>query len=134
MAESTISLQRQLATKDEQITALTAQVATLTTTISQLTQALQCFPAKAAGQEEDKSNKRKREGGPRVPKKRNMGGYCHTHGFDPVGVDHNSQTCHKKRRNHKDEATAQNTMGGYLKQPKKEEIHPDQQAQWVNRA
>ena len=62
-----------------------------------------------------------------------MGGYCHTHGFDPVGIHHDSKTCTRKRCNHKDEATLQNTMGGSLRQPKKEETHLSQQAQWVNR-
>ena len=136
MAESTASLQRQLTTKDEQITALTAQVATLTATITQLTKAMQCFPveAQSADQKGNTTTKRKRDGWQGGPGKRNMGGYCHSHGFDPIGFNHDSKTCKFPRKNHKKEATVDNTMGGNLEQPKKEKVHPNQQAQWVNRA
>jgi hypothetical protein len=36
---------------------------------------------------------------------RNMGGYCHSCGFCPVGKDHTSVTCHMKRATHDDNAT-----------------------------
>ena len=39
---------------------------------------------------------------------RNMGGYCHSCGFHPVGKEHTSMTCQHKRANHNDNATWSN--------------------------
>ena len=36
---------------------------------------------------------------------RNMGGYCHSCGFHPVGKEHTSMNCQHKRANHNDNAT-----------------------------
>ena len=47
----------------------------------------------------------------------NMGGYCHSHGFHPVGLNHNSHTCTYKKEGHKDEATWCNRLGGDLYWP-----------------
>ena len=38
-------------------------------------------------------------------------GYCWSHGYN-VAVGHNSNTCHKRKKGHKSNATRQNTMGG----------------------
>ena len=38
-------------------------------------------------------------------------GYCWSHGYN-VAVRHNSNTCHKRKKGHKSNATRQNTMGG----------------------
>jgi hypothetical protein len=38
-------------------------------------------------------------------KYRNMGVYCHSCGFHPVGIEHTSKTCGYKRQNHDDNAT-----------------------------
>ncbi len=43
---------------------------------------------------------------------RNMGAYCWSHGFHPVGANHTSATCIKKMDNHKDNATWSECMGG----------------------
>ena len=40
------------------------------------------------------------------------GGYCHTHGFDPFGQNHTSETCKNKGPNHKDGATINDRRGG----------------------
>ena len=40
------------------------------------------------------------------------GGYCHTHGFDPMGLGHTSANCKNKGPNHKDGATINDRRGG----------------------
>ena len=57
---------------------------------------------------------------------RNMGGYCHSCGFCPVGKDHTSVTCHMKRESHKDEATWTNRLGGSTVWPSR--VREDQQS------
>ena len=49
---------------------------------------------------------------PQYTKPRNMGAYCHSHGFHPVGDDHTSATCKWKKEGHKDEATWSNWLSG----------------------
>ena len=48
---------------------------------------------------------------PQMTKLQNMGGYCHSHGFHPVGLNHNSHTCTYKKEGHKDEAIWFNWLG-----------------------
>lgn len=57
---------------------------------------------------------------------RNMGGYCHSCGFCPVGKDHTSVTCHMKRESHKDEATWTNRLDGSTVWPSR--VREDQQS------
>jgi hypothetical protein len=57
-------------------------------------------------------------------KTRNMGGYCHTHGFHPVGENHTSENCGYKKDNHDNTATWNNRNGGSTLWPKK--IREDQ--------
>ena len=49
---------------------------------------------------------------PQMKKIRNMGAYCHSHGFHPVGADHNSTNCLWKKPEHNDAATWTNRLGG----------------------
>jgi hypothetical protein len=49
---------------------------------------------------------------PQMTKLRNMGRYCHSHGFHPVGADHDSTTCRWKKADHKCKTTWLNRMGG----------------------
>jgi hypothetical protein len=49
---------------------------------------------------------------PQNKKQCNMGGYCHSHGYHPVGANHTSANCSWKKDGHKDEATSTNTLGG----------------------
>jgi hypothetical protein len=53
------------------------------------------------------NNNRRRMFDPSAPytKYRNMGVYCHSCGFHPVGIEHTSKTCGYKRQNHDDNAT-----------------------------
>jgi hypothetical protein len=45
-------------------------------------------------------------------KHRNMGGYCHSYGFHPVGKTHTSETCGYKKSNHDEKATWTNRGTG----------------------
>ncbi len=49
---------------------------------------------------------------PQNKKPCNMGRYCHSHGYHPVGANHTSANCSWKKDGHKDEATWTNTLGG----------------------
>ena len=44
----------------------------------------------------------------------NLGGYCWTHGFDPMGVNHDSKSCFEKCRDkgHKEDATVKKRLNG----------------------
>ena len=53
-------------------------------------------------------------------KHRNMGGYCHSCGFHPVGKTHTSETCGYRKLNHDEKATWTNRgTGGSTVWPKK---------------
>jgi hypothetical protein len=54
---------------------------------------------------------------PQYTKPRNMGAYCHTHGFHPVDTDHTSATCKHKLEGHRDDATWTNRLGGNMYWP-----------------
>jgi hypothetical protein len=41
-----------------------------------------------------------------------MGGYCHSHGFHPVGANHDSKHCNWKTGEHNVDATWKNGIGG----------------------
>ena len=43
---------------------------------------------------------------------RNMGAYCHSCGHHPIGVNHTSATCTRKRDDHNDLATANHRFCG----------------------
>jgi hypothetical protein len=48
-----------------------------------------------------------------MTKLHNMGAYCRTHGFHPIGPTHNSTTCqYKKKNGHQDAATLSNCLSG----------------------
>ena len=70
-----------------------------------------------------------------LPKLRNMGGYCHSHGFHPVGLGHSSQTCFRKKDGHKNDATWSNQMEGNTFWPKKRDVVTEQQehAEWKDK-
>ncbi len=65
-----------------------------------------------------------------VNKLRNMGGYCSSHGFHPVGAGHNSKTCRCQKEEHNTEATWNNQLGGNMFWPtamrvaNKQQDHP----------
>ena len=49
---------------------------------------------------------------PQMKKLNNMGAYCHSHGFHPVGADHDSVNCGWKKPDHNVAATWTNRLGG----------------------
>jgi hypothetical protein len=59
------------------------------------------------GDDKDADKDKRRNRRDRAPMQlyRNMGGYCHSCGFCPVGKEHTSVTCHQKHATHDDNAT-----------------------------
>ncbi len=51
---------------------------------------------------------------PQMKKAHNMGVYCHSHGFHPIGTNHTSATCSWKKDGHKVEAMWTNCLGGNM--------------------
>jgi hypothetical protein len=51
---------------------------------------------------------------PQMESLHNMGTYCHSHGFHPVGHNHNSKTCTHKLDSHKDNATWTDRLEGNM--------------------
>ena len=121
MEDQAAEMKRMMAIKDEQIVALTTQVATLTKSIETLTRTITCMPVANARD----GREREKRGGDKA-KTRNIGGYCWSHGWDPIGVGHTSKTCHYKKDGHKTEATGTNTMGGSTAKPRRNQYNKQQ--------
>jgi len=64
---------------------------------------------------------------PQMKKLRNMGAYCSSHGFHPMGIEHNSATCIYKKPEHKSEATWGNRLGGDMYWPNAKRVAVEQQ-------
>ncbi len=79
----------------------------------------------------DRKNRR-----PQNKKPRNMGGYCHSHGYHPVGANHTSVNCSWKKDGHKDKATLTNTLGGDTFWPSAKRVRINQQnhATWKGKS
>jgi hypothetical protein len=103
--------------KGVQINSITAQIKLLTNTVALL--------SKSLANKEDNSgrvncggrnggNDGGLGGGRKFCTIRNMGSYCWSHGYHPVGTKHDSNTCTNKKDGHKDSATATNCMGGTI--------------------
>ena len=93
-----------------------AQIATMTSQIKTLTDAVAALTASMANKENDapKGNSGTREQRQRQTffHVRNMGAYCWSHGHHPVGANHTSHTCTQKKQGHVDDATATNRKSG----------------------
>jgi hypothetical protein len=91
--------------KTNQFDAMATQIKALTEAITKLT-----------ATRENKDPNASRSGGknesrrPQMTKLQNMGAYCHSHGFHPVGTDHDSAQLEKLE--HKTEAIWGNCLGG----------------------
>ena len=84
-----------------------AEITKLTATIAQMAAKMNnenSNPNTSCGDRESQS--------PQMKKDCNMGAYCHSHDFHPIGANHTSATCSWKKEGHKDEATWSNRMGG----------------------
>ena len=133
MADQAAAMKKEMKIKDEQITALTTQVATLTKSIETLTRTITCMAVIHAAQDGGKLEKK---GGNRRPRKqiaaRNIGGYCWSHGWDPVGEGHTSRNCKYRMEGHKAEETGNKKMGGSTWRPERKQYNK-QQAEAMSR-
>jgi hypothetical protein len=57
----------------------------------------------------------------------NMGCYCHSHGFHPIGTNHDSILCKCQKGEHKTEATWNNWLGGCMHWPTAKGVAIEQQ-------
>ena len=114
--------------KETEMAEMSMQIKQLTTAVAKLA---------SRGQQNmennDPNKNRGRRGGivEQMTKPRNMGGYCSTHGFHPIGLTHDSVTCQfKKKHEHNDAATWNNHLNGSTYWPKailvaiKQQNHP----------
>ncbi len=111
--------------------ATTKQVAEMAAQIKALTEA---FTQLAATKENANSNATKGNGGSdrkirqlQKKKLRNMGEYCSSHGFHPVGAGHNSKTCRWQKEGHNTEATWNKRLGGNMFWPTATRVAIEQQ-------
>ena len=111
--------------KKEKLAALEAQISKLTETMIGLAAWMNEENNDPNKDQNETAHKEQRQLFP--PKPRNMGGYCHSHGFHPVGLGHTSRNCFRKKECHKDDATWNNRLKGSTNWPKKREVVPEQQ-------
>ena len=108
--------------KTNELDAMAAQIKALTDTVAKLVSKENKNPNVGGGGE--KTGDRDRESRrPQATKLRNMGAYCHSHSFHPVGANHNSTTCGWKRA----EATWGNRLGGDMYWPTAKRVAIEQQ-------
>ena len=108
-----------------QFDAMAAQIKALTEAVAKLTDTKENKDPNAGGGGEKKGGRMSRC--PQETKLRNMGAYCHSHGFHPVGADHNSTTCSYKKPEHRNEATWGNRLGGNMYWPTAKRVAIEQQ-------
>ncbi len=112
--------------KDAEMAEMSTQIKQLTATIAKLA---------TWGQQNTKNddpNKNRGCRGDRIVKQmtklRNMGRYCSTHGFHPIGINHDSVTCQfKKKDGHNNAATRNNRLNGNTYWPKTIRVTIEQQ-------
>ena len=110
---SAVAAQEQAANtmdKTSQFDAMAAQIKALTDAVAKLAAASENKVPNAVGTEGKKGHHDNRR--PQQTPLRNMGAYCSSHGFHPVGVNHDSATCSWRKPEHKSEATWGNRLGG----------------------
>ncbi len=122
-----VSASSQAANSDattKQVAEMAAQIKALTEAVTQL----------AAMKENTNPNATRVNGGgnheirrPQRKKLRNMGEYCSSHGFHPVGAGHNSKTCRWQKEGHNTEATWNNQLGGNMFWPTATRVAIEQQ-------
>ena len=114
------------------------KLVTLEAQISKLTETMTVLAA-AVNKENQQPNNNNNSGNMQPQQKleartRNMGGYCYSCGFHPIGLGHNSQTCRSKhkKQDHKSKATWNDRMGGNTHWPKAFRVTTEQQehAKW----
>lgn len=116
----------------EKFSAMEAEIKKLTATIAQMASKMNTNE----NSNPNTSNGDRESRRPQMKKERNMGGYCHSHGFHPVGEDHTSATCSWKKEGHRTEATWTNRMGGDTFWPTAKRVATNQQdhATWKGKS
>jgi len=119
---ATIQTTNKLTTMEEEIKKLTA-------TIDSMANKFNNNPNPNQNGENINPNSGANEGsqGRRYKKLLNMGAYCSSHGFHPVGIKHDSVTCIYKKTEHKSEATWCNRLGGDMYWPNAKRVTVEQQ-------
>jgi ribosomal protein L31 len=111
--------------KDAEMADIAAQIKQLTASVAKL-----ASRGQQNTENDDPNKSRGRRGGivEQMTKLRNMGGYCSTHGFHPVGLTHDSATCQfKKKDEHNDAATWNNRLSSNTYWPKAIRVAIEQQ-------
>jgi hypothetical protein len=98
-----------------------AEIKKLTATITSMATKLNCENINTNSGDNEQTRR------PQMKKLRNMGAYCSSHGFHPVGIKHNSLTCIYKKPEHKSEATWCNRLGGDMYWPNAKRVAVEQQ-------
>ncbi len=110
----------------EKLTSMEAEIKKLTTTIALMTSKFNGKNINPNNEEHGSS-----EQNSRCPQKKtlwNMGAYSSSHGFHPVGLNHNSTNCNRKKPKHKTEATWSNRLGGDMYWPTANRVAVKQQS------
>ena len=107
------------------------KLSTMEAEIKKLTATIAAMATKLPNNENKNPNARGGTGDgesrrPQMKKLRNMGAYCHTHGFHPVGVDHDSANCGWKNNDHNIAATWTNRLGGNIYWPTAKRVAVEQ--------
>ncbi len=111
------------------LTTMEVEIKKLTATIASMANKLNSNPNPNPNGKNINPNSGEIEGIQKNPYKklRNMGGYCSSHGFHPVGIKHNSATCINKKPEHKSEATWCTRLGGDMAWPSAKRVTVEQQ-------
>jgi hypothetical protein len=110
------------------LTTMEAEIKKLTATIASMANKLNGNPNPNPNPNGENINPNSGdENGRPYNKLRNIGGYCSSHGFHPVGIKHDSATCIYKKPEHKSEATWCNRLGGDMFWPSAKRITVEQQ-------
>ena len=111
------------------LTTMEAEIKKLTATIASMATKFNSNPNPNPNSENINPNGGANKGsqGRQFKKLRNMGAYCSSHGFHPVGLKHDSVTCIYKKPEHKSEATWCNRLGGDMYWPNAQRVAVEQQ-------
>lgn len=126
-AAANVQTKDKLASMEAEIKKLTATIAAMATKVANN----ENKDPNAGGSTGDCESRR-----PQMKKLRNMGAYCHSHGFHPVGVDHDSANCGWRKPGHNVAATWTNRLGGDMFWPSAKRVAVEQQQHhtWKGRA
>jgi ribosomal protein L31 len=111
--------------KTNQFDAMAAQINALTDAVAKLEDAKENKDPNAGGGGGKNGEHDSRR--PQMTKLRNMGAYCQSHGFHPVGADHDSVNCSWKKLEYKTKATWGNRLCGDMFWPSAKRVAVEQQ-------